>query len=147
VKRLQRMRLAGMAEPIRIPPPKAVVSSRSNRPRLEAVALACPAQRGEPRTGRPRWASASAPWDRARPARSSRRKPQHSRHASSGLRAQQRPVGSNTILPTYAVAWPSMFRRARRARSQGHAAVPPTRRNTTPERRSLSGSHGQRPWF
>ena len=26
-----------------------------NRPRLEAVALACPAQRGEPRTGRPRW--------------------------------------------------------------------------------------------
>jgi hypothetical protein len=32
-----------------------VLISRSNRPRLEAVALACPAQRGEPHTGRPRW--------------------------------------------------------------------------------------------
>ncbi len=29
-----------------------------NRPRLEAEALACPAQRGESRFGRPRWASA-----------------------------------------------------------------------------------------
>jgi hypothetical protein len=31
------------------------VAGVSNRPRLEGVGLACPAERGGPRTGRPRW--------------------------------------------------------------------------------------------
>jgi hypothetical protein len=40
----------------------------SNRPRLEGVALACPAKRGEPRIRRPRWGlcacSRAFGWDR-----------------------------------------------------------------------------------
>ena len=60
---------------------------------------------------------------------------------------QRPPVYSGTILPPDTVAWPTTFRRARRARSQGQAALSPTPSNTTPDRHSLPGSHGQRPWF